>query len=111
MNIPLPIGHGQTISQPYIVALMTDLLRLESTDKALEVGAGSGYQAAVLAKLARHVHTLEIVPKLAAACRERLARLGFAYARDVLMQGDSEPVAMFVQDLADDRDGSGAPPP
>lgn len=78
LNIPLPIGHGQTISQPYIVALMTDLLRLESTDKALEVGAGSGYQAAVLAKLARHVHTLEIVPKLAAACRERLARLGFA---------------------------------
>ena len=78
LDIPLPIGHGQTISQPYIVALMTDLLELEPGAKVLEVGAGSGYQAAVLAKLAREVHTVEIVPVLARACRERLARLGIA---------------------------------
>lgn len=78
LDVPLPIGHGQTISQPYIVALMTDLLELESGDKVLEVGAGSGYQAAVLSKLAREVHTIEIVPALARACRERLARLGCA---------------------------------
>lgn len=78
LDIPLPIGHGQTISQPYIVALMTDLLELEPGDKVLEVGAGSGYQAAVLAKLAREVHTVEIVPALARACRERLARLDIA---------------------------------
>ena len=78
LDIPLPIGHGQTISQPYIVALMTDLLELEPGAKVLEVGAGSGYQAAVLAKLAREVHAVEIVPVLARACRERLARLGIA---------------------------------
>lgn len=78
LDVPLPIGHGQTISQPYIVALMTDLLELEPVAKVLEVGAGSGYQAAVLAKLAQTVHTVEIVPELAAACRERLARLGFS---------------------------------
>lgn len=78
LDVPLPIGHGQTISQPYIVALMTDLLEIKAGDKVLEVGAGSGYQAAVLAQLAREVHTVEIVPALARACRERLARLGFA---------------------------------
>ena len=77
LDIPLPIGHGQTISQPYIVALMTNLLELESGDKVLEVGAGSGYQAAVLSKLARTVHAIEIVPELARSCRERLARLGY----------------------------------
>jgi protein-L-isoaspartate(D-aspartate) O-methyltransferase len=76
LDMPLPIGNGQTISQPYIVALMTDLLELKSGDKVLEVGAGSGYQAAVLAKLAKQVHTIEIVPELARTCRERLARLG-----------------------------------
>lgn len=78
LDVPLPIGHGQTISQPYIVALMTDLLEIEAGDVVLEVGAGSGYQAAVLSKLARAVHTVEIVPALARACRARLARLGFA---------------------------------
>ena len=78
LDEPLPIGHGQTISQPYIVALMTDLLELKPGDRVLEVGAGSGYQAAVLAQLAKSVHTVEIVPELARACRERLARLGFA---------------------------------
>lgn len=78
LDVPLPIGHGQTISQPYIVALMSDLLEIKPGDKVLEVGAGSGYQAAVLAQLAREVHTVEIVPALARACRERLARLGIA---------------------------------
>ncbi len=78
LDLPLPIGHGQTISQPYIVALMTHLLEVEAGDRVLEVGAGSGYQAAVLAQLAKSVHTVEIVPELARACRERLARLGFA---------------------------------
>ena len=78
LDIPLPIGHGQTISQPYIVALMTDLLELTPRSRVLEVGAGSGYQAAVLARLAKSVHTVEIVPALARTCQERLARLGFA---------------------------------
>ncbi len=77
LDVPLPIGHGQTISQPYIVALMTDLLELKPGDTVLEVGSGSGYQAAVLSRVARQVHTIEIVPELARACRARLARLGF----------------------------------
>jgi protein-L-isoaspartate(D-aspartate) O-methyltransferase len=78
LDLPLPIGHGQTISQPYIVALMTDLLELKAGDTVLEVGSGSGYQAAVLARLVKQVHTVEIVPELARTCRERLARLGIA---------------------------------
>lgn len=86
LDIPLPIGHGQTISQPYVVALMTDLLEIRPGDKVLEVGAGSGYQAAVLSKLAREVHTVEIVPALARACRARLARLGFSNV--VVHEGD-----------------------
>ena len=77
-NRPLPIGHGQTISQPYIVALMTDLLDLQPGAVVLEVGTGSGYQAAVLAELDATVHTLEIIPELARSARERLARLGYA---------------------------------
>ena len=86
LDLPLPIGHGQTISQPYIVALMTHLLDIEAGDVVLEIGSGSGYQAAVLSKLAREVHTVEIVPALARACRERLARLGFANV--VVHEGD-----------------------
>ena len=86
LDQPLPIGCGQTISQPYIVALMTDLLDLPPAAKVLEVGAGSGYQAAVLARLARQVHTVEIVPELARACRERLARLG--HSNVVVHEGD-----------------------
>jgi protein-L-isoaspartate(D-aspartate) O-methyltransferase len=74
---PLPIGHGQTISQPRIVALMTDLLELSKEDRVLEVGTGSGYQAAVLAELAGRVYTIEIVEPLGSAARERLARLGY----------------------------------
>jgi protein-L-isoaspartate(D-aspartate) O-methyltransferase len=73
-NRPLPIGHGQTISQPYIVALMTDLAKVEPGHKVLEVGTGSGYQAAILAHLARAVYTIEIVEPLAKQAGERMAK-------------------------------------
>ena len=76
-NRPLPIGMDQTISQPYIVALMTDLLRPRPDDRVLEVGTGSGYQAAVLAELVGHVYTIEIVPELGERARETLERLGY----------------------------------
>jgi protein-L-isoaspartate(D-aspartate) O-methyltransferase len=76
-NRPLPIGHGQTISQPYIVALMTDLLEPDESDIVLEVGTGSGYQAAVLAELVDHVYSIEIIEALAESSRERLQRLGY----------------------------------
>lgn len=76
-NGPLPIGRGQTISQPYIVALMTDLLEPQPEDRVLEVGTGSGYQAAVLATLVRRVYTMEIIPELARAAEVRLRRLGY----------------------------------
>jgi protein-L-isoaspartate(D-aspartate) O-methyltransferase len=75
-NRPLPIGHGQTISQPYIVALMTDLLALRPGDRVLEIGTGSGYQAAVLAELAREVYSIEIVEPLAMRARKALAETG-----------------------------------
>ena len=78
VNAPLPIGHGQTISQPYIVAIMTDLLELAPQDAVLEIGTGSGYQAAVLAKLARQVYSIEVVPELAARAARTLQRLGYA---------------------------------
>jgi protein-L-isoaspartate(D-aspartate) O-methyltransferase len=74
---PLPIGERQTISQPYIVALMTELLELEEGDKVLEIGTGSGYQAAVLAELTPHVYTIEIIPSLAERAEETLRRLGY----------------------------------
>lgn len=74
---PLPIGEGQTISQPYIVALMTELLQLEGQEKVLEVGTGSGYQAAVLAAAADRIYTIEIVKVLADRARETLGRLGY----------------------------------
>ena len=74
---PLPIGYGQTISQPYIVALMTDLLNPEPGERVLELGTGSGYQAAVLAELDLAVHTIEIVPALGMEAAQRLARLGY----------------------------------
>jgi protein-L-isoaspartate(D-aspartate) O-methyltransferase len=76
-NLPLPIGHGQTISQPYIVALMTDLLDPQPGDVVLEVGTGSGYQAAVLAKLVKRVYTMDIVEALATQAATRLQRLGY----------------------------------
>ena len=74
---PLPIGYGQTISQPYIVALMTELLQLKHTDRVLEIGTGSGYQAAILGQIVAEVYTVEIVEPLAIEARERLKRLGY----------------------------------
>lgn len=74
---PLSIGHGQTISQPFVVALMTDLLKLQPNYVVLEVGTGSGYQAAVLSRLVRQVYTIEIVEPLAQASSERLKALGY----------------------------------
>ena len=76
-NRPLPIGNGQTISQPFIVALMTDMLGLKATDRVLEIGTGCGYQAAVLAELAREVYTIEIVAPLAREAAARFAELGY----------------------------------
>ncbi len=83
---PLPIGHGQTISQPSIVAMMTDLLRIEPGDKVLEVGTGSGYQAAILAEVGAEVYSIEIIEALAEQARERLQRLG--YGKIHLRTGD-----------------------
>lgn len=73
----LPIGNGATISQPYIVGLMTEYLNVHRSDKVLEIGTGSGYQAAILSRLAGSVYTMEIVPELAQEASARLARLGF----------------------------------
>lgn len=75
---PVPVGEGQTISQPYVVALMSELLELKGSEKVLEVGTGSGYQAAVLSHLASEVYTIEIVPNLAKKAAETLERLGYA---------------------------------
>lgn len=77
-NHPLPIGHGQTISQPFIVAYMTELLDLRPGDRVLDVGTGCGYQAAVLAQLGCEVFGVELVPELAARARATLARLGYS---------------------------------
>jgi protein-L-isoaspartate(D-aspartate) O-methyltransferase len=85
-NRPLPIGHGQTISQPFIVALMTELLDLKPDGNVLEVGTGSGYQAAVLAELARDVCSIEVIPELARAAAAALAQQG--YGNVVLRTGD-----------------------
>jgi protein-L-isoaspartate(D-aspartate) O-methyltransferase len=76
-DFPVPIGEGQTISQPYIVALMTEELSLSTADRVLEVGTGSGYQAAVLAEIVREVYTVEIIESLAQEAEERLRGLGY----------------------------------
>jgi protein-L-isoaspartate(D-aspartate) O-methyltransferase len=76
-NRPLPIGYGQTISQPYIVAIMTDLLMLKQADRVLEIGTGSGYQAAILAELVDSVYTIEIVEELGATAAQNLKRTGY----------------------------------
>jgi protein-L-isoaspartate(D-aspartate) O-methyltransferase len=83
---PLPIGYGQTISQPYIVAFMTEQLRPKPTDRVLEIGTGSGYQAAVLSLLVREVYTIEIVEPLAERAQADLRRLG--YTNVVVRSGD-----------------------
>jgi protein-L-isoaspartate(D-aspartate) O-methyltransferase len=77
-NRPLPIGHGQTISQPFIVALMTELLDLQPDDVVLEIGTGSGYQTAVLAELGRKVCSIEVIPQLAARAAATLASQGYS---------------------------------
>ena len=86
MDYPLPIGHGQTISQPFIVAFMTEAIRPQPGEKILEIGAGSGYQAAILAQMGADVYTIEIVEPLAEMARQTLERLGFKNAR--VMHGD-----------------------
>ena len=83
---PLPIGHGQTISQPYIVALMSEALELDENERVLEIGTGSGYQAAVLGELAREVYSIEIVAPLAERAKLDLARLGYDNVQ--VRQGD-----------------------
>ena len=77
LNRPLPIGYEKTVSQPFIVALMTDLLAPEAGDVVLEVGAGAGYQAAILAELAKRVYTVDIIEELAQGAERRLKRLGY----------------------------------
>jgi protein-L-isoaspartate(D-aspartate) O-methyltransferase len=77
LNRPLPIGFGKTISQPFIVALMTELLELTPQHRVLEVGTGFGYQAAILAELAQRVYSVEIVPEISAEATRRLSRLGY----------------------------------
>jgi len=83
---PQPIGHGATISQPYIVALMTELLEPAKTQRVLEIGTGSGYQAAILSQLVREVYTIEIVPELAKSAAQTLKKLG--YNNVTVRQGD-----------------------
>jgi protein-L-isoaspartate(D-aspartate) O-methyltransferase len=83
---PLPIGYGQTISQPYIVALMTEMLRLGPGDRVLEIGTGCGYQTAVLAEIVGEVYTVEVIPELAEEASRRLYQLG--YERVHVRRGD-----------------------
>jgi protein-L-isoaspartate(D-aspartate) O-methyltransferase len=86
-NQPLPIGSGQTISQPLIVALMTDLMQVQPDDRVLEIGTGSGYQAAVLSVLASEVYSVEIVPELGKRAAATLSRLGYANVRTRIGDG------------------------
>lgn len=84
---PLPIGHGQTISQPYIVALMTELLAVSPGDRVLEVGAGSGYQAAILATLGAVVYSIERIPEVAKSAEENLKRAGIPNVHVIVGDG------------------------
>jgi protein-L-isoaspartate(D-aspartate) O-methyltransferase len=84
---PLPINHGQTISQPYIVALMSELLEIEVGEKVLEIGTGSGYQAAVLGEMGAEVYTVEIIPELAQEARQRLDLLGYTQINSLTADG------------------------
>jgi protein-L-isoaspartate(D-aspartate) O-methyltransferase len=111
-NRPLPIGHGQTISQPYIVALMTDLMRLRPGDVVLEIGTGSGYQAAIAAQLARAVYSIEIVEPLGREAQGRLRRLGYRNVEVKVADGyygwdEHAPFDAIVVTAA----GSHVPPP
>ena len=84
---PLPINHGQTISQPYIVALMSELLEIEVGEKVLEIGTGSGYQAAVLVEMGAEVYTVEIIPELAQEARQRFDKLGYTQINSMTADG------------------------
>jgi protein-L-isoaspartate(D-aspartate) O-methyltransferase len=111
-NRPLPIGHGQTISQPYIVALMTDLLRVQPGDRVFELGTGSGYQAAILAKLSKEVYSVEIIEPLGNEAGQRLARLGYANVKVKVADGyygwpEHAPFEGIIVTAA----GSHVPPP
>lgn len=86
-DTPLPIGEGQTISQPYIVALMSELLELKGDEKVLEVGTGSGYQAAILAELAKEVYTIEIIERLGEEAQARLRELGYTNIKVKIADG------------------------
>jgi protein-L-isoaspartate(D-aspartate) O-methyltransferase len=86
-DMPLPIGQQQTISQPYIVALMLEALQLTGTERVLEVGTGSGYQAALLGWLTHHVYTVEIIPELVQSARQILSRLGYKNVEVVTANG------------------------
>ncbi|MEE8589471.1 MAG: protein-L-isoaspartate(D-aspartate) O-methyltransferase [Sulfurimonadaceae bacterium] len=86
-NRPLPIGYGQTISQPYIVAVMTDLLDLKHSDRVLEVGTGSGYQAAVLAEIVKEVYTIEVISELGVAAAKKLEKLGYKNVKTEIGDG------------------------
>ena len=86
-DIPLPIGFSKTISQPFIVALMTDLLDISSDDVVLEIGTGLGYQAAILAQLARKVYSIEIIEELAQQAKQRLRRLGYTNVKLKIANG------------------------
>jgi protein-L-isoaspartate(D-aspartate) O-methyltransferase len=86
-NRPLPIGYGQTISQPYIVALMTDVLEIESKDVILELGTGSGYQTAILAELANKVYTIEVIEELGEQAKTRLKGLSYNNVRVKISDG------------------------
>ena len=90
-DTPLPLVKGQTISQPYIVALMSEMLRLRGDEKVLEIGTGSGYQTAILARLARIVYSAEVEPELAGSVRERLSALGI----DNVILGTGNGVELF----------------
>lgn len=109
---PLPIGEGQTISQPYIVARMTELLALAGPERVLEIGTGSGYQAAILAELAREVYTVEVLPALAARARRVLEALGDTTVR--VRTGDGTlgwPEAAPFDRVLVAAGGPGVPPP
>ena len=105
-DTPLPLVRGQTISQPFIVALMTEMLELDGDEKVLEIGTGSGYQTAILARLARIVYSAEVEPQLAETVRERLEQLGITNV--VLRAGNG--VEIFRDEAPFDRILSAAAP-
>jgi len=107
-NRPLPIGCGQTISQPYVVAYMTQELAIHSGDRVLEVGTGSGYQAAILAEMTDDVYSIEIIPELASRARAVLDRLGYDHVTTMVGDGSNgwpehAPYQAIIVTAASDR--------